>query len=222
MKKIYLLILALVGAVAMLPAQDLGKPWLGVRAGVNFSNLSSPDYSTGYLTGFGVGVTYRYPLSRAIPIPIYIGSGLYFQKAGAQDNGFLVENGGESRLTKYEVEVPLLFAYHIPLSSGWSLLPAAGLYYSVAVNGKFEIGGKEFNPYRPEPIQTLRDSVPIEQQLLHRSDFGIRVEVSALYENYLFGFSFDGGLVNNYTLSFREFGYHALSGCFTLFFGRSF
>lgn len=220
MKKIYLSLLGLVLAVPLLSAQGLDESWWGVRGGINFSNLSSPYYSTEYLTGFSAGVIYAHPISKFIPI--YIEAGLYFEKQGARDNGFLTESGEASKFTKYAFEVPLLLGCHLPLSSDWSVQSAVGLFYSVAVDGSFEMGGEEFDPYREQMLQTLRDTEPSMRQLLHRSDFGVRVGASVLYRDLLFGFTFDGGIVNPYSRSLRDEGYQALSGCFSLYVGCNF
>ncbi len=219
MKKIYLLTLVLLFTIR-LSAQGIDSPWWGVRAGINFSNLSSEYYSTDYLTGFSVGAAYHYPLSKSIPI--YIESGLYLQQRGARDNGFLVESGSRSKLTTYEMEVPLLLGCRVVLPRGWAMYGAVGLYYSVAFDGSFEIGDVEFNPYSYEMLQTLRDSEPQSQQLLHRSDFGVRVDISATYREYLFGITFDGGLLNLYSPSLRDVGYVAFASCFTLQVGYNF
>ncbi len=220
MKRISLLIFALVASVGVSLAQGLSEPWWGFRVGVNFSNLHSPDYSTDYLTGYSVGVTYSYPLSEVIPI--YIEGDLNFQKRGARDNGFLTDAGQSSKLTKYEFQVPILLGFDAPLDRSWSVQSTVGLYYSVAVDGTFELAGEEFDPYKNEMLQTLRDVEPTEQQLLHRSDFGIRVGVSLLYERYLFGFSYDAGLLNLYSRSLRDVGYKAQTGSFTLYLGCNF
>lgn len=220
MKKIYLLILTIASSVALCSAQSMSAPQWGVRAGVNFSNLSSPDYSTNYLTGYTLGVAYLYPVSQSIPI--YVESGLYFQKQGARDNGFLTESGEDSKFSKYEFEIPVLVGYNIPISQGWDMQAFVGLYYSVAVNGKFKIGDEEFDPFKDEMLQTLRDTEPTEQQLLHRSDFGARFGVSVTYNRYLFGFAYDAGLLNQYSSELRDAGYQALSGCFTLQLGYNF
>ncbi|MFI3263882.1 MAG: porin family protein [Rikenellaceae bacterium] len=220
MKKLYLFILCAVASVSVVSAQGLSDSWWGVRAGVNFSNLSSPDYSTEFLTGFSAGVSYARPISNTIPI--YIESGLYFQKRGAKDNGFLTDAGDESKFTKYEFEIPLLLGYAVQLTNSWSVHPFVGLYYSVATNGKFELGDSEFDPYKESLLQTLRDTEPTSQQLLHCSDFGLRVGLSVLYGRYLLGFAYDGGLLNLYTPSLRDVGYKALSGSFTLQVGYNF
>ncbi|MFI3279231.1 MAG: outer membrane beta-barrel protein [Rikenellaceae bacterium] len=220
MKKIYLLLLAIIASHSMTYAQGLDKPWWSIRAGVNFSNLSAPDYSTQFLTGYSLGAAYAYPISETIPI--YIESGLYFQKRGARDNGFLTDAGDESKLTKHEFQIPILLGYSLPLTGLWEVHPFVGFYYSVAVDGNFEIGDTSFDPYRKEMLQTLRDTQASEQQLLHRSDLGLRLGLSVVYGRYLLGFAYDGGLLNLYTPKLREVGYQALSGCFTLQAGYNF
>ncbi len=220
MKKIYLLSLALLTSLSVTCAQGLDKPWWGARAGINFSNLAAPDYSTRFLTGYSVGVTYSYPITQTIPI--YIESGLYLQKRGARDNGFLTDGGDESKLVRQELEIPLLLGYALPLTGKWAVHPFVGFYYSLALSGKFTIGDVEFDPYKKEMLQTLRDVQPTEQQLLHRSDFGLRLGLSVLYGRYLLGFAYDGGLLNLYAPALREVGYQALSGCFTLQMGYNF
>ncbi len=220
MKKIYLLILALLASLSVTCAQGLDKSWWGVRAGVNFSNLSSPDYSTQFLTGYSLGVSFSHPIAETIPI--YIESGLYLQRRGARDNGFLTDAGDESKLVKQEFEIPLLLGYALPLTGKWAVHPFVGFYYSVALSGKFTIGDSQFDPYKKEMLQTLRDTEPSEQQLLHRSDLGLRLGLSVLYGRYLLGFAYDGGLLNLYTREMREAGYQALSGCFTLQMGYNF
>lgn len=220
MKRLSLLLLSLVASAAISSAQGLSEPWWGVRAGVNFSNIFSPDYSTDYLTGYSVGLSYSYPL---LPIiPIYIEGGLYLQKQGARDNGFLTDGGLRSKLTMQKLEVPLLLGFEATISPPWRIQSFVGLYYSVAMSGKFYLGEKEFNPFEKEPLQTLRDAEPAEQQLLHRSDVGIRVGVSLLYAKYLFGFAYDAGILNLYSPSLRDVGYKAQSGCFMLQIGRNF
>ncbi len=219
MKKILLLSLALLFSVS-LSAQKATSSWWSIRGGVNFSNLSSEYYSTEYLTGFSVGVSYAHPISNLIPI--YIESSILFEKSGARDNGFLSESGAESRLISYELEFPVMLGCKVPLSKQWAIHAAVGLYYSVALDGEFSADGDSFDPYRLAMLQTLRDVQAREQRLLHRSDFGVRIGVDALYREYLFGFSFDGGLLNLYSRELRDVGYQALASTFALHLGYVF
>ncbi len=118
--------------------------------------------------------------------------------------------------------MPLLLGVAVPMSRPWSIHAAVGLYYSVAVNGEFEINGSSFDPYKDAMLQTLRDSAATEQQLLHRSDLGVRVGVSLLYDRYLFGFTYDAGFTNLYSSKLRDEGYEANARCFTLQLGYNF
>ncbi len=220
MKRVLIILAAIVLCATTSVAQGIDKAWWGVRGGICFSNLSSQLYSTGYLTGYSVGGVYAHPISKSIPI--YIEGGLYLQRCGARDNGFLTESGSDSRLITHQLEVPLLLGCQVALPREWAMQGAVGLYYSVAVDGKFIIDDESFDPYRSEMLQTLRDSEPKSQQLLHRSDFGVRVSVSATYCSYLFGFTFDGGLLNLYSPSLRDVGYEAFASCFTLQVGCNF
>ncbi|MFI3331770.1 MAG: outer membrane beta-barrel protein [Rikenellaceae bacterium] len=220
MKRVFIILVTIATFVTTTSAQGISSPWWSLRGGVNFSRLSSEYYSTDLLTGFSVGATYSYPISKSIPI--YIEGGLYLQRRGAQDNGFLSESVSESKLVTHEIELPLLLGCQVALSRGWAIQGAVGLYYSIAVDGEFIVGDESFDLYREEMLQTLRDSEPKSQQLLHRSDFGVRVGVTATYLRYLFGIAFDGGLLNLYAPSFREVGYQAISSCFTLQAGYTF
>ncbi len=220
MKKIFLSLIFTIASLVACYSQQSTKSWWSVSGGVNFSNLNSPNYSTDFLTGFTVGASYNRVVSQTIPI--YIEAGLYFEKSGARDRGFLIYEGGDSKFSCYQFKVPLLFGYVAPISEQWVLYPFAGLFYSVAVNGKFEIGSEEFDPYRNEPLQTLRDVEPSEQQLLHRSDLGVRVGMRVAYNSYTFGFAYDAGFTNLYTRELREQGYQAQSGSFTMQIGYIF
>ncbi len=214
MKNIYLLAALLLVALTSASAQGIAAPWWGVHGGVSFSNLSSSEHSTDYLTGYSVGASYSHPLSRIVPI--FLESGLYFQRSGARDHGFLTESGDDSSLVIHQLELPLLLGYHSALSSQWAIQSFVGLFYSFALRGRFRLGDDEFDPYDLEMLQTLRDGVSTDQQLLRRSNFGLRVGVSVLYNRWLLGFTYDGGLTNLYTSKLRDVGFEALSGSFTI------
>lgn len=165
-------------------------------------------------------MAYHHPIS--LTIPIFIESGLYFERRGAKDNGFLTDSSDRSTLVVGELEVPLLFGYHTSLQRGWAIESVVGLYYSVALNGSFKMDSGSFDPFKEVMLKTLRDARPSSIQLLNRSDFGLRVGVSVLYRRALFGFTFDGGVLNTYSGVMRKLGYRALTGCATLYLGYNF
>ncbi len=214
MKKLYLLLLLLSFSATNLAAQGLSRAWWGAHGGVNFSNLSSSSYSTDYLTGYNVGVSYSHPIAKFLPA--FVQSGVYFSRQGARDHGFLAESGEDSSLVTHQLEIPLMLGYLAPINSRWSIESLVGFFYSVALGGEFKMGDEQFDPYRTELLQTLRDSAPTDQQLLHRSNFGVRVGVSALYRRWLLGFSYNSSLTNLYTADLRDAGYQAHSGVFSI------
>ncbi len=220
MRNIYLLFLALMLSVQAASSQSYDKAWWGVRGGVNFSNLSSVDYSTGYLTGYSVGLAYCFPISLAIPI--YIESGLHFQKRGARDEGLLVDEGETTKFTSEQLSVPVLLGYGVAIADGWDIRSTIGLYYSVAVGGELEFGGRKFDPYSDQMLRTLRNNEPRELKLFHRSDFGVRVGVAISHLKCLFGLFYDASMINLYTRQLRDEGYVAQSGCFTMQIGYNF
>ncbi len=219
MKKYLLLSLLLITSLSPLKAQE-PTSWWGVRSGVTFSNISNFNYSSRFLTGYSVGAIYARSISQTIPI--YIEGGLYLQQKGARDNGFLLEIESESRLTKCEIEIPILLGYYIPLSDGWVIQSFVGLYYSVALDGELEVNGESFDPFQLEMLQRLDDRTAQELQLLHRSDFGVRGGLSVAYHRFLAGISYDAGFLNIYSHAFRDSGYDALAGCFSIFMGYNF
>ncbi len=219
MKKYYLLSLLLLLIFSSARAQS-GDSWCGVRAGVNFSNLVSSDYNTQYLTGFNVGAVYAVPASKVIPI--YIETGLSFQMKGARDRGFLTESLTDSRLEIYALELPVTILYNTPINREWSVQPFVGLYYSIAMAGSAEIGGEWFNPYEKYLLQRFRDNTPQQLQLLHRSDFGMRIGVSTTYRDIFFGVAYDAGFLNIYAPEYRGDGFEASSCSLSLNMGYNF
>lgn len=219
MKKIILLLLAALFVFSSALAQNSGCNF-GVRTGVNFSNIGNSDYSSDYLTGFNVGGIYSMPIAQGFPLSVE--GGLYFQMKGAKDNGFIAEVDHDTKFTSYQIEIPVVLTYDIPISGGWAIQPLVGLYYSLAVAGDIEFDGKNYDPYKKEKWATLDEARTVESQLLHRSDFGIRAGINIKLNQYLLGFSYDAGMLNIYSEEFRDRGFDAHSGCCSINLGYNF
>ncbi len=200
-------------------AQGSSCGW-GVRAGVNFANIGNSDYNSDYLTAFNAGVIYEMPISNVIPL--YLEGGLYFQMKGARDNGFIAEIDNDTKFKSYNIEVPVVIGYDIPLSNQWALQPFVGLYYSLALGGSVEYGDDSIDPYKKEEWKTFNDEDSFESQLLHRSDFGLRAGISTTFNRYVLAFSYDAGFLNVYSPAFRDQGFEAVTGCFSIMFGYNF
>ncbi len=197
-----------------------GVSTFGVRGGVSFSNITARDYRTDFLTGYNVGVSYALMPSPAIPI--YIEGAVEFQQKGSRDNGFLTESGSDTRLTIHAINIPVVVGCNVVADEHWTMQPFAGLYYSVALSGSVETDGGSFDPFALAMLTRLRDTEPQAVQLLHRSDVGVSVGMSALYERLLFGFSYSVSLLNIYTREFRDSGFNANLCTFSLNVGYNF
>ncbi len=107
------------------------KTTLGVRGGVNFTNLNGEDNSGDDLdykikTGFNVGINAEIPVGT----DFYLQPGVLFSQKGAKFNDDL-------KLNLSYIEVPINFIYKPELGTGKMLL-GFGPYFGVAVGGSYK------------------------------------------------------------------------------------
>lgn len=170
---------------------------VGVRAGVNLSNLTIKDadgktVNGAKLTpGFNAGLTFDIPVADEF----YIQPGALFSMKGAKleknaheyfnaDAYSPADAGDYTRLSTYNLEVPVNFIFK-PAAGNGNLLIGAGPYFSYALGGKYkrvtssygtESGKLEFandyNDFGDDP---------------GKMTFGKRADVGA---NLLFGYEF--------------------------------
>ncbi len=108
------------------------KTTFGVRAGVNFQNLTGKDAEDNDLdnklkTGFNAGVNAEIPVG----IDFYLQPGVLFSTKGAK-----YENSDDKINLSY-IEVPVNFIYKPELGTG-RLILGFGPYAAFAVNGKYK------------------------------------------------------------------------------------
>lgn len=137
-KKLFLLPIVAVFGMLQLSAQNT-KPSIGIRAGVNFTNINGRDLQDKKLendlkTGFHVGVTADVPLASEF----YFQPGLLFSTKGA--GGYYSNNGIDVNLSY--LELPLNFLYKPTLGTG-KLLLGFGPYLGYGIGGKVDNGSTE-------------------------------------------------------------------------------
>ncbi|RNC66801.1 porin family protein [Proteiniphilum sp. X52] len=142
MKKI-VLALAMVAMVGAVSAQGLS---LGIKGGVNMSNLSGKEVKDSKMKlGFNVGMAVDYEFESNMAIQ----SGLYFIKKGAKLSSIKIDQKvGEIQLSgtvdktvnAMYLQVPLHLAYKIDVSPEARLVLHAGPYAAYGIGGK--ISGK--------------------------------------------------------------------------------
>ena len=109
----------------------------GVRAGVNFQNITGKDDDGNKLDyalkpGFHVGVNAEIPLTNQI----FVQPGLLFSTKGAKSN----DNGSSSSINLSYIELPVNFVYKNNLGSG-KLLVGIGPYVGYGIGGKLKYSG---------------------------------------------------------------------------------
>ncbi|GAO31130.1 porin family protein [Geofilum rubicundum] len=135
MKRILLL------AVMAIAVTAVSAQGLGLRGGVNFSNLAGdgvPD-DTKMKTGFHLGLDYEIPVAP----DFYFAPGLLFSTKGAKSEwsesgevgGIAYEFSSESTIVLNYLEVPLNLVYK-PLLGEGNLIVAFGPYLGYGIGGK--------------------------------------------------------------------------------------
>jgi Outer membrane protein beta-barrel domain len=115
----------------------------GIRAGVNFQNITGKDQNgdklnNDILTGFNAGITYDIPVGT----DFYFQPGLLYTQKGAKSTDEILNQNVSSTIKLSYVELPLNFIYKPLLGTGHMLL-GFGPYVALGVGGKasFESNG---------------------------------------------------------------------------------
>ena len=182
MKKILLCLLAITAAVFTTWAQTPKKNIFGLRVGLDMSKISLLDTGTGekYLselrTSFNIGLTDQVRLLNDKPF--------YFQF------GLMLHNkGGKVQATDGGSDIQLLIHlnYHIRLAPKVAVIPFAGFYGSLGVDGK-----QSFDDLGLEIQQNLFG----KNKMFQRGDFGGRIGIGLSIHSVYIGASYGGGFLN--------------------------
>lgn len=147
MKKKIILMTLLIGAGLFAQAQQKTSPvsrtTFGLRAGVNFQNITGKDANgnkleNDLLTGFNIGINAEIPVAPQF----YIQPGVLYTIKGAKSKDVILGQEITGTLTIAYVEVPVNFIFRPLLGTGHLLL-GFGPYVAFGVDGKakYEGGG---------------------------------------------------------------------------------
>lgn len=138
-----LILAVLVSFVCLFSNPAFGQTAVGVRAGVNLSNVNSVSESgerqrTDVIPRFQVGVNLDIPLSMAL----YLQPGvLYSGKGFKQTGGWLASEGNEFKAKADYIEMPINLVYRSQVWTG-NVMIGAGPYVGYGIGGKWETEGK--------------------------------------------------------------------------------
>lgn len=198
MKKFVLTLATLLVAGSAL-AQEYPKNILGIRAGMNVSNLrlrlDNFSESADSRVSFHAGVSDQILL--VANLPLYLETGLYVTQKGANIEGL--------KANPLYIQIPLLINYQIHLRDRWSIDPFAGIYYAVGVCGRIKGASEKADYFGAEGVAD-------------RSDFGLRLGVGVRYGHGYLGLGYEIGLLNTCRVSSLKLR----NSCFTLTLGYTF
>ena len=184
-KRISLILVMALGSLfsqAQQTVKNSGGTSFGLRAGVNFQNITGKDedgnkLENDLLTGFNIGINAEIPLAPQF----YFQPGLLFTTKGAKSEDLILGQTIKGKINIYYVELPLNFLYK-PMMGQGRLLMGFGPYVALGVGGKatYEGGGSSLS----EDIEfkkTVKLSDPDDVFYVRPMDAGA---------NLLFGYQF--------------------------------
>lgn len=196
MKKLKFTILAVAILFATtLSAQNISY---GIKAGANMSNLSGKELSDkNWKAGGHVGIVMDYEFIDNIALQ----TGLYFFSKGAKYTPFKVDENNKTVINTnmYYLQLPIHFAYKIPVTASTKFVLNAGPYLA------YGVGGKTNTTVTLLGKSTTTDGVDTFAKLengkekfggLKRFDAGLGVGVGFEVRNFTIDLGWDFGLVN--------------------------
>lgn len=175
---------ALVAVALMVASIASAQVSYGIRGGVNMSNIYGDDYSDKNMkVGGHVGLALDYEFMPNMSLQ----SGLYFTTKGAKYTGSFFSKKGEVNQNMYYLQVPVHFAYKIPIATSTRFVLHAGPYLAYAVGGKTTVtfDGKE-----------LMSGDTFTDDGLKKFDAGLGLGADFEYNKFVFGLGWDFGLTN--------------------------
>jgi len=177
--KTKLLMVLFAVCACMTSYSQLGRPSLGIRAGVNFQNLNGKDAQGENLdnrlkVGFNAGVTADVPIAE----DFYVQPGLLFSTKGARAAEDAVAD--DARINLSYLELPINLVYKPVLGQG-NLIMGFGPYVAYALGGKVKTDNAEVD------LEFENEVTPVE----YAAQAGLIAKRFDAGANLLFGYEFN-------------------------------
>lgn len=181
----FLLLAAMLIAVTAINAQQLN---LGVKGGVNLSNLSGDVDDSEAKVGFHIGLAADYDFAYNSAIQ----TGLFFTTKGAKYTGSYEGASAEVSINPMYLQFPVHYAYKLDVSPGTRVVFHAGPYAAYGIGGKikYKASGAGLS------IDGDGGNVFGKDNLLKAFDAGLGLGVGAEFGQILLDLGWDMGLVN--------------------------
>ncbi len=153
-----------------------GETTFGVKAGMTISNMTS-EMNGDAKCGAILGVTMDYGITN----DIYLLSGLNFVMKGTRED--------DVKFPFSYLQIPIHAGYKFALAPDLSLTLHAGPYIACALSGKMKTDGISVNLYN----KNIQNENGLK---MRRFDLGLGFGANLDWQQFCFGFNFDGGLIN--------------------------
>ncbi len=184
MKKVFMF-LALALATMSVSAQDVT---IGVRAGLNFANMSEEGVSPDSRLGLHAGVVFDIPVAENF----FVQPGLFLSQKGAKMTEKVDGVKVEANLTPLYLEVPVLASYRIPLSEKVKLHLNAGPYLAYGISGKTKAEAAAGGYKESAEVDLFGDEGSAK-----RFDAGVQIGAGlGFLNNYYAGIAYEWGVTN--------------------------
>lgn len=158
----------------------------GIRAGLNFSNISQKYEDDNVLSTFDSRTSFHFGVIADIPLmeSLYIQTGLYFQEKGSKSDGVTVN--------PMYLEIPVLASYRYNFSDAAQLQINFGPYLAYGIGGKFKYEDGDYD------IDFFGDGEDENDNAgFKRFDCGLQVGAGiTLAKHYYIGVAYEFGLTN--------------------------
>lgn len=162
-------------------AENVLRPKVGIKGGVNFTNLYVSDASTEHMkAGFNAGIFAKLPVTRGFSIQPEL---LYSVKGSKDTYDHFVEGSGEYRFNLGYMELPVLAVVNVAKNFNIHAGPYAAYLVSANVQDVNSDG-------------SIKGATDLNSDNFNRWDFGLAGGLGFDIENFTIGARYNYGLSN--------------------------
>ena len=196
-----IIIMAAVLLAALATVWRAQKTEFGVKGGVNFATFTVNENAqdilgeAGSMTCFQLGLTLDIPFtSKMYTSDVYLMTGLEISQKGFKSSSNIagIAKSTQSANPLY-LQLPLYFAYKIPIAEGMKFVPRVGPYLAYGLSGKWTASANVLglDIEDPEGVDLYGD-----QGMLKNFDYGLGVGFGVEYSQFGLYLGYELGLAN--------------------------
>lgn len=186
---------------SLVSAQD-SKLSIGLRGGVNLSNMDVDHIDTDMRVGYNFGVVAEY----ALPQSFFLQSGLHLTSKGSKVK--YTEYDGDYYKAKLSInavylQLPIMAGYKLDVTDDFKVNFTVGPYLALGIGGKTKADVTIKDEFGSDKVNSFGNDI------LHRFDMGIGAGVGAEYKKVLFNVGYEYGFINAFYGDLKSYNRNA-------------